>query len=355
MRHLRDNRGVALLITLSVTTILVAVALEYNRRARFTVISTAVARDRLTLTQMAAAGVHAAMALLAKDKAESADDSLREDWADPEKIAALLEEVPFEKGELTVSITDEMGKIQVNALIDFPDGRQFNEAQLALWDRFLLAAQGEEVTEEDRQPAAIINSVKDWLDRADDDAITGLSGAESSYYRALEPAYDCRNGPIADLSEMMMIKGITPELFYGEGDMPGIERFLTVYGAQPGSGTGFSFPGRININTAELPVLLALLPQESAELVRTLYELRQEAGAGEQVYDFSDPAWYKTLPGLSDVNLDARLIATASDVFRIEATASESAVTATVTAVVERVKNTRTGEWTCRILTWTTS
>ena len=35
-----NNRGIALLITISVTTILVAAALEYNRRARFQVVST---------------------------------------------------------------------------------------------------------------------------------------------------------------------------------------------------------------------------------------------------------------------------------------------------------------------------
>jgi hypothetical protein len=38
IKILTNNRGIALLITISVTTILVAAALEYNRRARFEVI-----------------------------------------------------------------------------------------------------------------------------------------------------------------------------------------------------------------------------------------------------------------------------------------------------------------------------
>jgi len=75
----RNKRGIALLITISVTTILVAAALEYNRRARFAVISTAAARDRLTLSYMASSGVQIAMALLIKDKLESNFDSLAED------------------------------------------------------------------------------------------------------------------------------------------------------------------------------------------------------------------------------------------------------------------------------------
>ena len=59
-KTIHNNRGIALLLTISVTTILVALALEYNRRARFAVLSTAVTRDRLTLSHMASSGIHAA-------------------------------------------------------------------------------------------------------------------------------------------------------------------------------------------------------------------------------------------------------------------------------------------------------
>mgnify|MGYP000550187181 CR=1 FL=1 len=95
-----NNRGIALLLVISVTTILIAAALEYNRRARFAVLSAAAARDRLTLLQMTASGIHAAMALLAKDRTESNIDSLQEDWANPEKINELLNEIPFDDGTL---------------------------------------------------------------------------------------------------------------------------------------------------------------------------------------------------------------------------------------------------------------
>ena len=120
-----NKRGIALLITLSVTTILVAAALEYNRRARFEVIATASVRDRLTLSYAASSGIHIAMALLIKDKGESKIDSLEEDWANPEKIDEILQEIPFEKGKLEVIISDELGKVQVNALVRFPDSRHW--------------------------------------------------------------------------------------------------------------------------------------------------------------------------------------------------------------------------------------
>ena len=133
---IRDNRGMALLLTVSVTTILVAATLEYNRQARVSLISTAAMRNSITLSQMSTSGIHAGMAILIKDKNESTTDSLLEEWADAQKIEELLTQIPFEDGKLTVYIADEMGKIQANALVAFPNKNTFNEAQLGVWERF---------------------------------------------------------------------------------------------------------------------------------------------------------------------------------------------------------------------------
>ncbi len=350
----RNRRGIALLLVVSVTTILVATALEYNRRARFTLISTAELRDSITLSQMAAAGVYVAMAMLIKDKSESNTDSLLEDWADPAKIDELLQEIPFDNGELSVKISDEMGKIQVNALVAFPDRNAFNQNQLNLWDRFLNFMGDAEQMQDDSAPTAIINSVKDWLDSADDDAITGLSGAESEYYQGLEPPYAPKNGPITDLNELMLIKGISPELFYGHEENPGISQFMTVYGVAGSSGS-FTYPGRININTAELPVLVALMPLESEDLVKGLFEFRQEALNNKEGHDFSSPGWYKDIPGFSDANINKELITTSSDIFRIESEAKLHDLKLKTIAVIRRVQGTKTGKWSCKILSWQTN
>jgi general secretion pathway protein K len=347
---MHNNRGIALLITISVTAILVTVALEYNRRARFAVISTAAMRNRMTMSYMASSGIQAAMAMLVKDKNDNNTDSLMDDWADPEKIAEVLEAIPFESGEITVTITDELGKIQVNALVNFPESRQFNEAQRQLWDRLLMHIGDEEKMQEDNAPPAIINSLKDWLDSDDDDAVTGLSGAESSYYEDLEPAYTPRNGPIPDLNELLLIKGITPELFHGGEERPGLAPYLTTHGMIPGAGTSFSYPGKININTAALPVLVAILPLESQDVAQVLNDFRQEMADGKDVTDISDSTWYKEIPGLSDVKLNTNLITTSSDVFRITSSATNNSVKLTVTVVVQRIKNSKTGKWTCKIL-----
>jgi general secretion pathway protein K len=349
-----NDRGIALLITISISTILVAAALEYNRRARYEVHSTAAVRDRLTLSHMASSGVHAAMALLIKDKGESAFDSLQEDWANPEKIEEILQEIPFENGKLSVVISDELGKIQINALVQFPESRQFNEAQILIWERLLNGIGDGEDLKEDSSPTAIINSVKDWLDSGDDEATTGLSGAESSYYETQDPPYASRNGPLADLNELLLIKGVTPELFYGSQDRPGLAQIMTVHGMVAGAGTAYHWPGRINLNTADAPVLAALLGTENQDLAKAIYDFRGEMAAEKDVHDFSNPKWYKNIMGFGDVTLDDRLITIASDVFRIESTASINDRKSSAIAVVQRVQNPETGKWNCQVISWDT-
>ena len=345
-----------MLITLGVTTVLVAAALEYNRRARYAVIASAAARNDLSMTEMAAAGVQVAMAILAKDKVDNDNDTPMDDWADPVHIEEVLREFPFEDGRLSLVITDELGKIQVNALVNHPDSRQFNETQRTLWERFLqYYADRKELKLElknDSEPAAIINSLKDWLDSGDNDAITGLSGAETPYYMDRKPPHPARNGPVLDLNELLLVKGITPELFYGTAEIPGISHYLTPYGMSPGEGTSTTFAGRINVTTAELPVLFALIPGENKQLAETLDELRRDIASGKQKVDMKNPNWLNQIPGLAGIKPDPKLITTASDLFRIEATALLHEAETTVTAVVQRVQAPRMGKWTCRVLSW---
>ena len=354
LKLIQNKQGIALLLTLSVTTILIAAALEYRRRANFAVISAVTVRDRLTLSYMASSGVHAAMAMLVKDKSESKFDSLLEDWANSEKVDEFLQEIPFEQGKLSVTISDELSKIQVNALVTFPDSRQFNQSQIILWDRLLRYVGGEDDLTDDNDPMAIINSVKDWLDSGDDDATSGLSGAESTYYKDLDPPYASRNGPIPDLNDLLLIKGITPQLFYGSEEAPGLSQHMTVHGMTQGAGTSFTWTGRININTAGLPVLAALLGVENEELAQTLQEFRQEITEGKDIHDFSGPEWYKNISGFSDIAIDPKLITTSSDVFRIESEASMNGINTSISAIVQRVKSPESGNWKCNILNWQT-
>ena len=352
MTKFLNNRGIALLMTLTIITLLMVTALELHRRVRTAVLTSDTDRNRFTLEHIAASGIHAGIALLIRDKEDSDIDSVQEDWANKEKVDELLMEMPFEHGIPEVTIIDELGKIQANALVRFPDGRQFNEVQRNLWEHFLNLAISALERTEDTEPTAIINSIKDWLDSGDDDATTGLSGAESDYYMDLEEAYPAKNGPLTHLGEFTMIKGISQELFDGAGGVPGIGKYMTVFGMSIAQDNRFTYKGTININTADYPVIAAILPVEDEFLAQAIYEYREEMSDGKFIHDLTGQKWYQNAPGCGDVEIDPALIVNKSDLFRITSTASLSDMKMSISAVVQRVRIEKTGQWYCKILSW---
>jgi general secretion pathway protein K len=354
------ERGMALLVTLTVITAVVTAGLELNRRMRDTVHAAAVTRDRFAAEQAAVSGVHAAMALLIKDKLETRADSIQEDWASPEKLAEVLQEIPFDEGRVALEISDERARIQVNALVVQPAGRDFNPEQEMLLDRFLRPIIAEYAALEVKDPVfeelnlttTIISALKDWIDAGDEDATTGLSGAESDYYESLEPPYRARNAPLAALEELLRVKGVSPDLYHGLGDLPGIGGHLTVHGGPATAQSPGGFDGKINVNTAALPVLRALLPAEYAELAEAIADYRLQADNEMFLHDLSQANWYQSVPGLAGVALSPGLITVASDLFRIRSTAALREVETTVSAVVRREKHPASGRWHCKILSW---
>ena len=352
---LKDEAGVALLVTLAVITVLVTVTLSLNQSTRLEVEAAAASRDRIALREAALGSVHAAMAILVKDKVDTQIDSVQEIWANPEEVAKVLALTTAADIEAVVVITDELSRIQVNALVDFPEGRDFNKTQQSLWERFLAVLfLGKEDKGED-EAATIVNSLKDWLDSGDDDAITGLSGAESDYYEELDPPYRAANGPMRHIEELTRVKGITPEILGGIEGAATIADYFTVQGAAT-QGKGFAFSGKININTAPIPVLAALLPLESMELAPILYEYRMEKKDNgiDFAHELTGSTWYTQPPGCADLKIDANLITTSSDFFRIDVAARNSRQTYHIQCVVRRTKDPKTGQWVCIPVTWET-
>ena len=87
----------------------------------------------------------------------------------------------------------------------------------------------------------VIATIVDWIDIDDDvTVLTSVNGdnqgAESDYYRKLEPAYLCKNTPLDSLDELLLVKGVTEDWLYGELDLEtgkragGLASCLTVYG-----------------------------------------------------------------------------------------------------------------------------
>lgn len=347
-----NSRGIALLVTVAILSVVVAVSLEMNRRSRSTATRAVIEQHRMTLSAMASSGVQAAMAILIRDKAESEIDSIQEAWANPDIVQAVVTELAFETGELSVAIQDEQAKIQVNALVQGPGGRQYNESQRLLWDRFLRVMHTRLSPDEPFEPDDVICALKDWMDSEDDDALSCLNGAESDYYMALIPPYPCRNGPIPHIGDLMRIRGITANLFYGLPNERGISDYITAYRGDDAKLLPLGSFGKININTAEQPVLAAILPSGKEELAQAVVDYRVEMSDSKYIHDLSSPSWYKQVPGLQGVIIDPRLITLSSDLFRIRASARMEHLSVTTTALVHRENDPTSGKYTCRILTW---
>jgi len=343
----QNNRGVALVVTLAIIAVALTVALEINRQARSDATAASVSLQRFTLSQMAASGIHLAMALLVRDRLTSTVDSVQETWAG--SLTSYLADFPLRAGRLEVGIADERAKIQVNALVRYPEGRQVNPAQYRIWIRFAQQLANTDTLPNPVDPVGIVNSLIDWLDRGDSDMVTALTGAESDYYLSLDPPYRCRNGPIAHLGELALIKGMSRELLEAAGGVEGIFRYLTVYGTSP---TDVTFDGRINLNTADVPVLAAILPESHSHLARAMADYRTALADTSYLHSLNADDWYRRVPGAEDLSIDSALTTLASDTFKIVATAFLNERRLSVAAVVRREKDPESDQWKCRVLQW---
>ena len=150
-------------------------------------------------------------------------------------------------------------------------------------------------------------------------------GAESSYYQSLEKPYACRNGPIRYIEELLLIKGVTPQLLFGSGEDKGLVDFLTVYGDD----------GRININTAALKLIKSVNEMISDELVEKLDEYRKDPGNKDNL---EQPGWYRAIGGWpGDIEINEEMLTTKSTYFKITAIGEFDTLSRHLVAIAERV------------------
>jgi general secretion pathway protein K len=349
---LNNNSGMALLVTLAVISILLTLALHLARITGQSVMATGRDKTQFLAQEMAISGIHLAMAILADDAGKNEIDSLQEDWADPEKISQAVNQLGYSSTQdkpppLSLKITDELGKLQVNALLKGFPGHELNPDQSLLWENLLKIATDK--PEDPQDPSAIINALKDWLDSGDDDAITGLSGAESDYYLQLDPPYAAGNGPFNQVSQVLNVKGISLDL------KQLFQEVLTVYGLDdaPKSPNTYGFSGNININTARVEILAALLPRGLEDQAEDLVGFRQEKTDNDDVFiNILDKGWYEKvikLPEKEKKRFD-RMIRYNSTLFRADCTARVDNVSVMVSAVIKRERAKQTNQWVCRII-----
>ena len=77
----------------------------------------------------------------------------------------------------------------------------------------------------DEDSAGIIaDSILDWRDDNDDHR---ANGAEDDYYEGLERPYACKNAPFDAVDELLYVRGVTREAYYGDDEYPGLRDVFT--------------------------------------------------------------------------------------------------------------------------------
>ncbi|MFC1823013.1 type II secretion system minor pseudopilin GspK [Thermodesulfobacteriota bacterium] len=255
MKKINRNEGVALIITLMIIALLVAVVVEFNRIAIADIeVSRNFGNEKKVLFLMIS-GTDAIKEFLRLDGVYTKSDTLLEHWALSEPLFISAGSM-IEEGKISGTIVDENGKINVNSLVS--DKGTFDETQKTLWLR-LLTQNRFNLTEEEAN--TIIHGVKDWIDK--DDEISGIYGAENSFYQG--KGYGCANSSLNILEEMLLINGMTKTIFYGDRFREGVRPYFTVYGGS-----------QINVNTAPIPILMALSDDMTEDIAMEWDTIRRD-------------------------------------------------------------------------------
>ncbi|MEE9542337.1 MAG: helix-hairpin-helix domain-containing protein [Thermodesulfobacteriota bacterium] len=254
-----SERGVALILVLWVTVLLTVMAGGFIAIVRTEARGVANYKDESQAYFLARSAVVLAIERLIEEKINT---GLRETAFVEERwiLDGTPRKVLFgDNAFVELSIIDESGKVDINS------------ADKPLLDRVCIAM---EIEEDDR--VVVVASILDWLD---ENNFHRLNGAEDDFYGSLREPYESKDGPMSIIEELLWVRGVTPELFYGESgkgqkgapfgeeksQRAGLANLFTVYTDKAG----------ININTAPFELLLAL-PGIDSDTARKIIDTRIE-------------------------------------------------------------------------------
>jgi hypothetical protein len=199
----RRRRGAVLLLVLVVIPVLAFGAYSFTHFMRAESRSSQVDRRQAQARWLADSGLHLALAILT-DPASF----------DPNEID--LFDAPGIFAEQVVSTERDGSRGLVSVVAPYDDGSRFGllseSAKIPLHNQELQLSR-ESLMGLPNMTNDLADAILDWIDG--DDTPREL-GAESSYYLLLNPPYQPRNGPPLTLGELLLVKGVTAGLLFGE-------------------------------------------------------------------------------------------------------------------------------------------
>lgn len=253
--HALGEQGMALLLTLLVTVILAVVVLEFNYLIRVYATLSGNLVDDLQAQTAAQSAVEQAKAVLINDLSADRDKGILADTLDEEWATEITRQANGSAAKAEIS--DEMAKLNLNSLVK----GSTSETDIESTNQDMVDSVKHLFELLDLDPS-MVDCIVDWIDENDQEE---PFGAEDSYYQSLTPPMHCKNGPLDNVEELLLIKGFDPEILYGDEETPGLVDYVTVFG-DPN--------GKVNINTADEKVLTAVLKSESEASM--IVDLREE-------------------------------------------------------------------------------
>ncbi|MFA7320848.1 MAG: type II secretion system protein GspK [Dokdonella sp.] len=228
----RRPRGVAFVLVMWVIAMLSILLGSFALIARTESMQSRHLFDTTTARYAAEAGINLAVYGLSKS------DPTQKWVADGRPYSIVFDGV-----ELEISLTDDSGKIDINAA-----------DPVALKSLFVGAGVEEAKAEE------LADAIQDWRDPDDQ---TGLHGAEQGDYRAAGLPYSPRNAPFETLSEIQQVFGMDYSIYSK------IEPAITM------------FSGRSTPSAAYAPMeAMMAIPGMTPDLARQLIQERQQLAPG---------------------------------------------------------------------------
>lgn len=263
------QKGIALFLVLWVLTLLSVIVTEFCFSMRTEINIARNFKEQTEARYIAQAGVNQAIAGLiiaqATPPGVATDDSESDGWMQPVRwrINVDMPPVSYDKGAFKVRIDNESGKVNLN---------------LAEANLLKVALGGFALGEKERE--TIVDAILDWRDTDD---FHRINGAENDYYQSLPNPYSCKNGAFDSIPELLLVKGITPELYHG-----GLSQMVTIYSDKEkkkirtsimkkintGGKKKYDY-NKININAAPEKLLLSL-PGMTRDVVQNILAFRQE-------------------------------------------------------------------------------
>jgi general secretion pathway protein K len=231
--NLREERGAVLIIVLWVFIFLFVVALDFAASVREEGTAAARYSEEAQNYYLALAGFQQGLYKLFSSSSQSDKAGAAAPLQATELVDGAWSEGELQGAKFRVRLLDEAGKINLNRADEDMLRRVFSNLGI-----------------EEPRRSTLIDSIMDWRD---EDDLHRASGAESDYYSGLPNPYTARNGPFDTVEDLLWVKGMTVEDFYGSEDdgvrSVGLREVLTVD----------SPSNRVNLRTAPPEVIHALM------------------------------------------------------------------------------------------------